>query len=349
MSDKAGTPPAPSTYDNAAAISALDAVIGTATADTPEAEVPADTAAAAPSTPDAVDAKAGEDKVEAPEKAPAAPDTPVQAQDLSWAPEKIHPFLKTADPETIEEIKRSTLRWKDYTQKTQAVAAERKEIEALKAAAEKWRKLEESPEAAKAAMRILDGEPASEPEPEEAEIDLLTADPKSQRAYLEKVAERKAAELLAKRESEVAKAQAAQAARADAIRTTVREWALERGLTQEEVNAAAVKADAFASKFGIRVDETNITDLLTQFAQSAPASASKPVVGGNQRGLASVAAPSGKGSASVTPKVVPKYILEKRAPNTRADGVDLAKSVLRDSFNLDLSNTGLDDYLNSLK
>lgn len=348
MSDKAGTPPAPSTYDNAAAISALDAVIGTATTDTPEVEVPADTAAAVPDAPGAVETKAGEDKTEAPEKAPAAPDSPVQAQDLSWAPEKIHPFLKTADPETVEEIKRSTLRWKDYTQKTQAVAAERKEIEALKAAAEKWRKLEQNPDAAKAAMRVMDGEPEPADEPE-AEVDLLTADPKTQRAYLEKVAERKAEELLAKREAAAAQAREAQASRAEAIRTHVREWALERGLTQEDVNAAAAKADAFAAKFGIKVDETNVTDLLSQFAESKPAAASKPTTGGGPRGLSTVAAPSGKGSASVTPKAVPKYVLEKRAPNTRADGVDLAKSVLRDSFNLDLSNTGLDDFLNGLR
>lgn len=348
MSDKAGTPPVAPTYDNAAAISALDAVIGSAVAETPEVDVPTDTVAAEPVAPGAVETKAGEDKVEAPEKAPAAPESPVQAQDLSWAPEKIHPFLKTADPETVEEIKRSTLRWKDYTQKTQAVAAERKEIEALKAAAEKWHKLEQNPDAAKAAMRVMDGEaePAAEPE---AEIDFLTTDPKTQRAYVEKVAERKAEEALARREAAMAQAQAAQAAKADAIRTHVREWALERGLTQEEVNAAAAKADAFAAKFGIKVDETNVTDLLTQFAQSAPASASKPTTGGGPRGLSTVAAPSGKGSASVTPKAVPKYVLEKRAPNTRADGVDLAKSVLRDSFNLDLSNTGLDDYLDSLK
>lgn len=345
MSDKAGSPPAPSTYDNAAAVSALDDVIGAAIADTPEVEVPADTAAAEPVAPDAVDAKAGEDKA----GGDATPDTPVQAQDLSWAPEKIHPFLKTADPETVEEIKRSTLRWKDYTQKTQAVAAERKEIEALKAAADNWRKLEQNPDAAKAAMRVMDGEPevaAAEPEDD---IDLLTADPKAQRAYLEKVAERKAEEALARREAMSAKAQEAQASKVEAIRSTVREWALERGMTPEDVTAVAQKADAFAQKFGIKVDETNVTDLMAQFADGKPAAPSKPVTGGGPRGLSTVAAPSGKGSAAVTPKVVPRYITEKRAPNTRADGVDLAKSVLRDSFNLDLSNTGLDDYLNSLK
>lgn len=344
MSDKAGTPPAAPAYDNAAAVSALDDVLGSGSPETPEAVTPADKEAAAPDAPGAVETKAGEGKA----GGDAAPDTPVQAQDLSWAPEKIHSLLKSADPEVVEEIKRSTLRWKDYTQKTQAVAAERKAVEAEKEAAANWRRLSQNPDAAKAAMRVMDGETPEDPTPDEA-IDFLTADPKAQRAYLEKVAERKAKEILASRDTEMSKAQAAQATRAEAIRTNVREWALERGLTQDEVNAAAAKADAFASKFGIKVDETNVTELLSQFASEKPATASKPVNGNGPRGLASVAAPSGKGSASVTPPEVPAYIREKRAPSTRKDGVDLAKSVLRDNFNLDLSNTGLDDFLNTLR
>ena len=139
------------------------------------------------------------------------------------------------------------------------------------------------------------------------------------------------------------------ASKADAIRTSVRDWALDAGLTQEEVNEAARKADEFASEVGLSVNEKNVVGLLKRFASHAPPPKNTPAAGGAARGLASVAAPGGKGSAAVSPKVVPKHVLEKRGPQTRQEGVEHARMLLRDQFNLDLSNTGLDDFLNSLR
>lgn len=345
MSEQAGSTPAAPTFDVAEAVKGLDAVLGTApVADTPVVETPVDKGDAETAAPGAVDAKAGEDKG----SGDAPPETPVQAQDLSWAPEKLHPLLSKADPEQVEEAKRSFLRWKDYTQKTQSLAAERKEVEALKAAADRWRKLEENPDAAKAAMRVLDGEPAEPEVAAQDEIDLLTADPKTQRAYLEKIAERKAEEMLQKRQAAAQAKEAEMASKADAIRTSVRDWALDAGLTQEEVNEAARKADEFAAEVGLSINEKNVVGLLKRFASPAPAK-NTPSSGGAARGLASVAAPGGKGSAAVSPKVVPKHVLEKRGPQTRQEGVEHARMLLRDQFNLDLSNTGLDDFLNSLR
>lgn len=338
MADTNPTTPAPATNGRAEAITALDAILAGPSEGTPAVVGEAGTVAPVTTSADAVDAKAGEDKG-------AAPPDPVQAQDLEWAPEKIRPLLVNATPEQIEDLKRSVLRHRDYTKKTQEVAEERKRVETLLKDAENWRRLLQNPDAAKAAMDRMEGKQPEGSEPEE-DFDILTAAPKQQREYIARLAREEAKRMAAAEVSErVDKPQAARAQIGEAVNA----WALDKGLTETDLAALAPKVAALAQRHREAITAENVVGLFETAQEIAALSKSKPAAGNGAPGLAKVASPNGRGSTAVSPLPVPKYSVEKRGPQTRAEGLEMAKIVARDGFGLDLTDRGLEDWLNTIR
>ncbi len=291
--------------------------------------------AATPSTEDKAPAAApapGSDATEAVEGKPETAPEAAPAPDLSWLPENLREKASQLDPELAEWAKGNVLRQSDYTKKTQALAVKSKDADAVKAKADLWAKLETNPQLADYAYRVLRGEaqvPGSEPAQGDDDVDLTAADNATIKKYVREQARIVAKEIAA---AEISERVELPVQERSAIFQSLLSFATENKVSEDSMLAAITKAEAHAEEIGVKVTPANVVALVKPFVESgkpAPVATSKPAAPPVPGGLAKVASPSSRSTATVPPPM-PRHRVEKREPRTGAERTAEAVALMRE-------------------
>lgn len=278
------------------------------------------------------------DKASPPDGAEKPVET-TKAVDVEWLPENLRSKATNLDPELSAYLKAGHLRRGEHSRTMKAMDEERKQIEAIKAKAGLWERLEANPEVAAAAYKMLNGEaaPTATPEADE-EIPDPIVDPKGYAKWLRgevtKDLESKAAKVVEDRVF-------APKSEEEAIRAACLEWAEDNHVSDNATLAAiSAEADAIAKELGLRFTPESTPKILSRAYKAlgikAPTNGASNGTGNG--GLLKVASPSSRGSTAVAPTGVPAFVRNGALPRTDEERIEYAAYLARERLGMKTSS-----------
>jgi len=278
------------------------------------------------------------DKASPPDGAEKPVET-TKAVDVEWLPENLRPKATNLDPELVAYLKPGHMRRGQFTREMKAMEEERKQIEAVKAKAGLWERLEANPEVAAAAYKMLNGEaaPTATPEADEDVPDPLV-DPKG---YANWIRAQVTKDLVSKTEKVVEDRVFAPRNEEAAIKAVCHAWAEDNHVAdQATLNAVAAEADVLAKELGLQFTPESTPKILTRAMRSlgskAPTNGASN--GAGNGGLLKVASPSSRGSSAVAPTGVPASVREGRLPRTDEERIEFAAYLGRERLGMKTSS-----------
>lgn len=301
-----------------------------------------DTKAAAPKATTGSDAVVEVPKETADKASPdGGAEKPVEATkavDVEWLPENLRSKASTLDPELVAYLKPGHMRRGQFSRDMKALEEERKSIEAIKAKAGLWERLEANPEVAQAAYRMLNGEPAPTASPEaDEEVPDPLVDPKG---YAKWMRESIVREIKATTEKVVDERVFAPKNEEEAIRVAATSWAEDNHIDPSLLGAIAAKADVVARRLRKDVTSESVADLLTTAYESmgTVAPTNGRTNGTGNGGLLKVASPTSRGSSTVAPTGIPASVREGRLPRTDEERIEFAAYLGRERLGMKTSS-----------
>lgn len=278
------------------------------------------------------------DKASPPDGADKPGET-TKAVDVEWLPENLRPKATNLDPELSAYLKAGHLRRGEHSRNMKAMEEERKQIEAIKAKAGLWERLEANPEVAAAAYKMLNGEavPTAAPDADEEVPDPLV-DPKG---YAKWIRDQVTKDLVSKAEKVVDDRVFAPRNEEEAVKASCLAWAEDNHVTdQATLNAVAAEADALAKELGLKFTPESTPKILTRAMRSlgAKAPTNGASNGTGNGGLLKVASPSSRGSSAVAPTGVPASVREGRLPRTDEERIEFAAYLGRERLGMKTSS-----------
>jgi len=297
-------------------LAALDAKAGkTPAPETPVAEKPKETA-------DPASGSGGE----------ATPTGAAEAVDVGFVPVNLQPKARAIDPDLLKWMGANVRRRSDHEREMKALNAEKERLKALEDAAAKWKRLEETPEAAQAAYRVLNGEPIATPASDDEEAPDVLVDPKAYAKWVRESVRKdmeRTYEAKAKERDNLTVAQRRQEAE---IVQAIRAWAEDNGITSDDqLREAATAAQQLVNDLGLSWSADRVPQIMARAYKPAGHAANGNGSGG---GLLKVASPSNRGSGSVVPQGVPQHIRENRKPTTDDERLAHAAYLAREKLGM---------------
>jgi len=276
-----------------------------------------------------------------------APVEATKAVDVEWLPENLRSKASTLDPELAAYLKPGHMRRGEHSRAMKAMEEERKQIEAIKAKAGLWERLEANPEVAAAAYKMLNGEAAPTATPDsEDEVPDPVIDPKGYakwiRAQVTSDIEARAAKVV---EDRVVAPRTEEAA----VKSAALSWAEDNHVTDNALlGEVAKKADSMAKRLGVKVTPESVSELLSLAydAMGTKAPSNGRVNGTESGGLLKVVSPSNRGSTTVAPVGVPQHIRENRAPQTNEERMAHAAHLARERLGMKVSTEDIATMFN---
>ncbi len=275
-----------------------------------------------------------------------APVEATKAVDVEWLPENLRSQV-TLTPEAAAYLKAGHLRRGEASRLTKSIEEQQKQIEAIKAKAGLWERLEANPEVAAAAYKMLNGEAAPTATPDsEDEVPDPVIDPKGYakwiRAQVTSDIEARAAKVV---EDRVVAPRTEEAA----VKSAALSWAEDNHVTDNAfLGEVAKKADSMAKRLGVKVTPESVSELLSLAydAMGTKAPTNGRVNGTESGGLLKVVSPSNRGSTTVAPTGVPQHIRENRAPQTNEERMAHAAHLARERLGMKVSTEDIATMFN---
>ncbi len=275
-----------------------------------------------------------------------APVEATKAVDVEWLPENLRSQV-TLTPEAAAYLKAGHLRRGEASRLTKSIEEQQKQIEAIKAKAGLWERLEANPEVAAAAYKMLNGEAAPTATPDsEDEVPDPVIDPKGYakwiRAQVTSDIEARAAKVV---EDRVVAPRTEEAA----VKSAALSWAEDNHVTDNAfLGEVAKKADSMAKRLGVQVTPESVSELLSLAydAMGTKAPTNGRVNGTESGGLLKVVSPSNRGSTTVAPVGVPQHIRENRAPQTNEERMAHAAHLARERLGMKVSTEDIATMFN---
>jgi len=265
------------------------------------------------------------------------PEVAPKAVDVEWLPENLRSKASTLDPELIAYLKPGHMRRGEHSRAMKAMEEERKSIEAIKAKAGLWERLEANPEVAAKTYAMLNGEAPSAAAPEsEEEVPDPLVDPKG---YAKWMRESIVRELKTTTEKVIDERVFAPKNEEEAVRAAALSWAEDNHIDAATLKSVATRADAMAKRLGVRISAESVGELLaTAYEASGKVAPTNGAANGAENGgLLKVVSPSSRGSTAVSPVGVPQHVREGRTPSTNEERVAHAAYLARERLGMKVS------------
>lgn len=280
---------------------------------------------------------------------PDGADAPVEATkavDVEWLPENLRSQV-TLTPEAAAYLKANVMRRGEHSRATKALEEQQKQVEAIKAKAGLWERLEANPEVAAAAYKMLNGEAAPTATPDsDDEVPDPVIDPKG---YAKWIREQVTRDIKAEASKVVEDRVFAPRTEEASVKAAALSWAEDNHVTDNAaLGEIAKKADAMARRLGVRVTPESVSEILSLAYESMGTKepANGRVNGTESGGLLKVVSPSGRGSTTVAPVGVPQHVREGRAPATNEERMAHAAHLARERLGMKVSTEDIATMFN---
>lgn len=244
----------------------------------------------------------------------ATPPGAAEAVDVGFVPVNLQTKARALDPDLLKWMGANVRRRSDHEREMKAINAERERLKALEEKAKKWDRLEETPEAAQAAMRVLNGEPTATPATDDEEVPDVLVDPKGYAKWLRESLRKEMTQTYEAKTKERENITSAQRQQEAEIVQAIRAWAEDNGITTDaQLREAATAAQQLVTDLGLSWSADRVPAIMARAYKPQGHAANGS---GNGGGLLKVASPTNRGSGSVVPQGVPSHIRENRKPAT---------------------------------